>query len=127
MKALFIDDDDLNRLVMSLMLAGADISMDEAKNGAEGLQKIASTDYDFVLVDLRMPGVSGLDVILEVRARRDIKGRVPLIVVTADDAPQLLEECRAIGADALVQKPVLAQALFDAIGHVLASRPGSTV
>lgn len=61
MNALFIDDDPLNRAVMSAMLSTADIDMEEAESGLTGLSKIEATDYDFVLIDLRMPQMGGLE------------------------------------------------------------------
>ena len=59
-----------------------------------------------------------------IRARDDAKAELPIIVVTADTALDLRERCLAIGADEVLFKPVAMDALFEAIGRVLALRSG---
>ena len=78
-----------------------------------------------VLVDLRMPGMDGLTAIRHIRARPDAKAKLPIIVVTADTAPDLREQCLAAGADEVIFKPVAMDALFDAIGRLLARDDGT--
>ena len=58
------------------------------------------------------------------RARTDVKRTLPIIVVTADTAVDLTERCIAAGADEVLFKPVAMDALFDAIGRILAGRAG---
>ena len=94
--------------------------MTEAEDGPTGLDLVAAQDFQMVLVDLRMPGMDGIDVIRHIRARPDAKAQVPIIVVTADTAPDLRERCLEAGADELLFKPVAMDALFDAIGRILA-------
>ena len=124
MIVLFIEDDRMNRRVVRDMLDVAGVEMTDAEDGEQGLELIEAHDYDVTLVDLRMPGMSGLDVIAAVRARSDAKARMPLIVVTADAARPIREQCLAAGADDVLFKPVSMEALFDAIGRVLADRQG---
>ena len=72
---LLIEDNEMNRQVVRDMLAVAGLQIDEASNGPEGLRMLQQTRYDLLLVDLRMPGMSGFDVIREVRsARNEITG-----------------------------------------------------
>ena len=124
MIVLFIEDDRMNRRVVRDMLHVAEVGMAEAEDGEQGLKLIEANDYDVVLVDLRMPGISGMEVIAAVRGRADAKASVPLIVVTADAARSLREQCLAAGADDVLSKPVSMDALFDSIGRVLAQRQG---
>jgi CheY-like chemotaxis protein len=70
-------------------------------------------------MDLRMPGMDGLEAIRQIRARGDAKAKLPVIVVTADDAAEIRNKVLAAGADELVRKPVQMQALFDAIAGAL--------
>ncbi len=114
----------MNRRVVRDMLHVADVEMAEAESGEQGLALIDAHDYAAVLVDLRMPHMSGLEVIAAVRARSDAKARVPLIVVTADVARPVRDQCLAAGADEVLFKPVSMDGLFDAIGRVLADRQG---
>lgn len=124
MNVLFIEDDRMNRRVVRDMLDVAGANMTEAEDGPTGLRLIEENDFQVVLVDLRMPGMDGMTVIRHVRERGDAKAQVPLIVVTADAAPDLRDRCLAAGADDVIFKPVAMDALFDAMGRVLAERGG---
>ncbi|MDG5489169.1 response regulator [Sphingomonas sp. BGYR3] len=124
MKVLFIEDDAMNRRVVSDMLDVAGVSMVEAPLAEDGLRLIDSDEFDVVLVDLRMPGMDGMEAMRRIRARPDHKAELPLIVVTADTAVDLRERCIAAGADEVLFKPVAMDALFEAMGRVMASRSG---
>jgi CheY-like chemotaxis protein len=124
MNILFIEDDPMNRRVVRDMLDVAGASMAEAEHAEEGLRKIGAEDFDVVLVDLRMPGMDGIEAIERIRARGDAKAELPIIVVTADTAVDLRERCLTAGADEVLFKPVAMDALFDTIGRVLALRSG---
>ena len=122
MNILFVEDDAMNRRVVRDMLDVAGATMAEADRAEEGLRRIDEEEFDVVLVDLRMPGMDGLEAIGRIRAREDAKRDLPLIVVTADTALDLRERCIAAGADEVLFKPVAMEALFDAIGRILASK-----
>ncbi|QKS01028.1 response regulator [Sphingomonas sp. CL5.1] len=121
MNVLFIEDDRMNRRVVGDMLEVAGASMTGAENAEEGLAILDREDFDILLVDLRMPGMDGISAIRAIRARDDAKANVPVIVVTADTAPDLRERCLAAGADDVIFKPVAMDILFEAMGRVLAS------
>jgi two-component system response regulator QseB len=80
-----------------------------------------------VLMDLRMPGMDGMEAVRRIRARGDAKANLPIIVVTADTGPELREQCLEAGADDVLFKPVAMDALFDSIGRVLAIRGGDMI
>lgn len=122
MRVLFIEDDAMNRRVVKDMLAVAGVDMIEAEDAERGLKLIDAETFDAILVDLRMPGMDGMTAMKIIRARTDGKAALPLIVVTADTAPDLAERCRAAGADEVLFKPVAMDALFEAIGRVMARR-----
>ncbi len=124
MNILFIEDDPMNRRVVRDMLDVAGASMAEAEHAEEGLRRIGAEDFDVVLVDLRMPGMDGIEAIERIRARDEAKAELPIIVVTADTAIDLRERCLTAGADEVLFKPVAMDALFDTIGRVLALRSG---
>ncbi|MBN8849860.1 MULTISPECIES: response regulator [unclassified Sphingomonas] len=121
MNVLFIEDDRMNRRVVGDMLEVAGAAMTGAENAEEGLAILDREDFDILLVDLRMPGMDGISAIRAIRARDDAKANVPVIVVTADTAPDLRERCLAAGADDVIFKPVAMDILFEAMGRVLAS------
>jgi two-component system response regulator QseB len=117
---LFIEDDPMNRRVVKDMLDVAGVTMVEAESAECGLKFLDEQDFVMVLVDLRMPGMDGLTAIGHIRARSDAKAKVPIIVVTADIAPDLRERCLAAGGDDVIFKPVAMDALFEAMGTILA-------
>lgn len=122
MQVLSIEDDALNRRVVRDMLMVAGVAMDEADSAETGLRMIDTMDFDVVLMDLRMPGMDGFTAIERIRARADAKAQLPIIVITADAAQNMREQCLAHGADELLLKPVAMEELFEAIGKVIASR-----
>lgn len=123
MNILFIEDDSMNRRVVRDMLFVAGVPLAEANDGQSGLDLIEKNDYDVVLLDLRMPGMDGFEVIERIRARNDEKATLPIIVVTADTAPNLKDECLAAGANDVLFKPIAMQTMFDSIALRILERP----
>jgi CheY-like chemotaxis protein len=125
MKVLFIEDDRMNRRVVRDMLGVAGAEMVEAESAEIGLALLDQQDFDILLVDLRMPGMDGMTAIRHIRARTDAKANVPVIVVTADAGADLRDQCIGAGADDVLFKPVAMDALFDAMGRILARHAGA--
>ncbi len=119
MQVLFVEDDAMNRLVVRDMLSVAGAQMAEAPDAETGLRMIDEQDYGVVLMDLRMPGMDGLTAIRHIRARGDSKAQVPIIVVTADTAVNIRQNCLDHGADEVILKPVAMKSLFDAMGRMI--------
>ena len=125
MQVLLVEDDAMNRRVVRDMLTVGGVDLVEATDAMTGLSLIDRTAFDVILMDLRMPGMDELTAIAHIRAREDAKATIPIIVVTADTAPNLRDRCLAGGADELLLKPVAMQALFETIGRVCTSRAPS--
>ena len=106
-------------------MAGA--TMTEAEDAEHGLAMIEAQDFDMILMDLRMPGMDGIEAIRHIRARGDAKAKLPIIVVTADTALELREKCLSEGADEVLFKPVAMDALFEAMGRILAGGDGDMI
>jgi CheY-like chemotaxis protein len=75
-----------------------------------------------LLLDLRMPGMDGFEVMHALRGRADSLRDIPIVVVTADASPGLEDECLSAGADAVLFKPVAMQSLFDSIAGLIVDR-----
>jgi CheY-like chemotaxis protein len=118
MQILFVEDDAMNRRVVKDMLSVVGAEMAEAPEAETGLRMIDEGDYNVVLMDLRMPGMDGLTAIRHIRARTDEKSQIPVIVVTADTAVDLREQCIAAGADDVILKPVAMGLLLKAMGKI---------
>ncbi|MGB7406776.1 MAG: response regulator [Pacificimonas sp.] len=119
MRALFIEDDELNRRIVEDMLRVGGAEMTGASDAESGLAIFDKESFDILLVDLRMPGVDGFETIRRVRARRDEKADVPIIVVTADTGSTISADCIETGADAVLLKPVAMRELFDTIAELM--------
>lgn len=124
MNVLFIEDDRMNRRVVKDMLDVVGSTLTEAESAEEGLRLLDAGEFDVVLMDLRMPGMDGVTAIRHIRARGDAKANVPIVVVTADTAPDLRERCLEAGADDVLFKPVAMDPLFATMGRVMARDVG---
>jgi two-component system response regulator QseB len=122
MRFLCIDDDPLNLQVLTDMLQVAGGSADAFTSGAAGLDALDAGTYDMLLVDLRMPDMDGVAFIERVRGRLDDKRAIPIIVLTAEGRESEVKRCRTAGADSVLAKPVMMDALFEGLGTVLAHK-----
>src|SRR5580693_5774775 len=122
MKILFVEDDAVNRRVLKAMIEQAGSTLYEAENALRGLEMIEHNTYDLILMDLRMPGMDGMTAIKKIRERGDEKGKLPIIVVTADTASDIRANCMAGGADELIMKPVSMSTLFDVVAKTMLAK-----
>jgi DNA-binding response OmpR family regulator len=104
---LFIEDDDAIRLALSLALEDEGYQVVQAHNGAEGLAAFDDGTIDLVLLDLRLPDLSGFDVCRELRSR----SIVPIIIITAQTDTHDMVAGLEAGADDYVTKPVVPKEL----------------
>lgn len=104
---LLIEDDDNIRLALRLSLEDEGYSVVEAANGSLGLDAFAQATPDVVLLDLRLPDISGFEVCRLIRQ----KSLVPIIMVTAQTDTHDLVAGLEAGADDYVTKPVIPKEL----------------
>lgn len=102
---LVVDDDEFNRDMLSRRLELHGFQTTLASSGPEALDRIETTSFDAVLLDVQMPGMSGYDVLREIRARHS-SGALPVIMVTAKDRSEDVVEALALGANDFIGKPV---------------------
>ena len=88
-------------------------------NGREALDLIAARGIDLVLLDMVMPGLSGIDVLTELRGSRDTAD-LPVIMVTGRSEPQAAVEALAAGAEDWIAKPFAFEVLAARIERTLA-------
>ena len=89
-------------------------------NGGEAvLDAMAETDFDAAIVDLHMPGMSGLDMLKELRVMQAGGGpRTPVLVLSADVTPEAIQRCTQAGAHTFLAKPVVAVRLLDTLADI---------
>jgi len=104
---LFIEDDDAIRLALRLALEDEGYEVREAPDGKSGLAAFAESEPDLVLLDLRLPDLSGFEVCRSLRAN----SIVPIIIVTAQTDTYDLVAGLEAGADDYVTKPVVPKEL----------------
>lgn len=104
---LFIEDDDGIRLALSMALEDEGYEVRQAPTGEDGLAEFRRTPPDLVLLDLRLPGMSGFDVCRALRA----ESIVPIIMITAQTDTHDMVAGLEAGADDYVTKPVVPKEL----------------
>ena len=127
-RLLFIEDDQHIRAALKLALEDEGYEVIEAADGLKGLSAFETTSVDLVLLDLRLPDLSGFEVCRLLRA----KSLVPIIIVTAQTDTHDLVAGLEAGADDYVTKPVVAKELAARIRAALRrtnllSTAGSTI
>jgi DNA-binding response OmpR family regulator len=104
---LFIEDDDGIRLALSLALEDEGYEVVQAADGASGLEMFGTHPVDLVLLDLRLPDMSGFDVCRSIRSM----SIVPIIIITAQTDTHDMVAGLEAGADDYVTKPVVPKQL----------------
>ncbi len=119
---LIADDHAANRMVLQRLLQKAGHRVTSVADGEEVLDAMSANTFDAAIVDLHMPGVSGLDLLRELRVMEAGGGkRTPVIVLTADVTPEAIQQCAQAGARAFLPKPVVAARLLDTLAEVAIS------
>jgi CheY-like chemotaxis protein len=108
---LVADDNELNRHVLSDMLAYTDAAVVEARDGAEALAILSKEHIDIALLDIQMPEMTGVEV-MRVQAQRKPLTPVPMIALTADTTEECRAECLSAGARSILHKPVDMKTLY---------------
>lgn len=114
-RILLVEDNLVNREVVKALLRPVTISVVEAENGAEALERLEDGAFDLILMDLHMPVMDGLSAIRAVRALQRPVASTPIVVLTAATSEE--DRVRSIdaGADGFLAKPVKARDLAGAV------------
>jgi FixJ family two-component response regulator len=111
-----IDDDESVRRAFLILMQSADFDAQAFPSPEKFFESITLTDHDCVILDLRMPGMNGFDVLGNLSSQ---KIRAPVIVVSSFDDAQNRQRARELGVVSFFRKPVDSQALIDTINWVL--------
>jgi two-component system KDP operon response regulator KdpE len=120
-RILVVDDDPQIRRVMRVTLTGQGYEVDDAKNGDMALEKLRDHRFDLVLLDMNMPGMSGLETCRAIRAQSEIA----IVMLTVRDAESDKVEALDAGADDYVTKPYTVPELLARIRAALRRTPWS--
>jgi len=111
-KILLVDDDELNRRMMGLLLSEKGYNYDTASNGLEAVEAIQSQLYDLVLMDLQMPFMDGYDATRKIREWETDEHHTPIVALTAMLFDNEIKQCLSAGMDECVAKPFDTETLF---------------
>lgn len=122
-KILLVDDNDFNREIANLILTDEGIIVEEATNGLEAVEKIASSkpgSINLILMDIQMPGMNGYEAAKNIRALENKElSEIPIIAMTAN----AFEEDRALafsaGMNEHISKPLNLAKLMEVLGKFL--------
>jgi two-component system sensor histidine kinase/response regulator len=102
---LVVDDSPLNCDVAGSFLRAAGHNVTCVEGGAEAIVAVASTDFDVVLMDVRMPEMDGLEATRHIRALDGVRGQVPIVALTAQAFTDQVAKCHEAGMDSHLAKP----------------------
>ena len=120
-RLLLVDDDEKLRRIITLRLEAEGFAVTEAESGEDALNKLKAARPHFVLADLRMPGINGIELLRQIQQRRP---GLPVVILTAHgDIPDAVEATQA-GAVDFLTKPVDKERLLECIARHLPANPG---
>ncbi len=112
-KVLVVEDIALNQLLMKTLLEDFGFAMEVAGNGQLAVEKLRTTRYDIVLMDLQMPVMNGFEATEYIR--NELRLTVPIIALTADVTTVDVEKCKAVGMNDYISKPIDDKLLYSKI------------
>jgi len=116
LRLLLVEDVDVNRELVRVMLEPFDIDIEMAENGVEAIEAFMRSDYDLVLMDVQMPIMDGLTAATRIRELEGAAGvRLPIIAMTANVLPEQVARCLEAGMDGHLGKPISPAALLEII------------
>lgn len=113
-RILLVEDNDINRVVATEILAELDLKVDIAHNGVEALDKIVRDKYKLILMDIQMPVMDGVEATKKLRQNFDAES-LPIVALTANVMKEEIENYHAIGMNDHLGKPFVRDELLGMI------------
>lgn len=118
MKFLVVDDfSTMRRIVRNLLKELGYTNVDEAEDGAVGLQKLKGGNFQFVVTDWNMPVMTGIELLKAIRADATLK-HLPVLMITAEAKKENIIEAAQSGASGYIVKPFTAATLEEKMGKI---------
>ena len=118
MKILIVDDfSTMRRIIKNLLRDLGYTNTHEADDGNTALPMLKSGDFDFLVTDWNMPGMTGIDLLKEIRADEHLAS-LPTLMVTAEAKRDQIIEAAQAGVNGYVVKPFTAQVLKEKIDKI---------
>jgi len=114
---LIVDDDNHLRLSLSLILKKEKFRVDSAASAKEALDQLESHEYDLMFLDLNMPGMSGIDLLVEIHEHYP---NIPVLILTAHAALESAIQAVRLGARDYLIKPIEPALILNRVAEILA-------
>lgn len=121
---LVVDDDPHILALLKELLTQSGFHVETASNGEEGLAKLEQSNFDLMLCDVWMPSMSGLEVLTQMQS---LPQQPPVIMMTADDAPETTLKAVRGRALQVVGKPFKTQAILELVKQILDEPAGPRI
>lgn len=118
-KVLVVDDDPVVGKSIGRILSSRGYAVIAAAGGEEAMERLASEDYDMVYTDIKMPGMSGLEVARHIKESRPW---LPVVIVTGYGNDENEAEAREIGVNGFLRKP-LSPEMVESTADELTNKP----
>ncbi len=119
LRVLVVDDNETNRAVASAILSAVDLDVTTAADAVEALDRLRWEAFDLVLTDLHMPGMTGVDMMRQIRRGEAGPADVLIVALTGEGTFD------AEGFDAVERKPLVPSSLLSTIGRLAAKSNGA--
>ncbi|EMR07869.1 Sporulation initiation phosphotransferase F [Bhargavaea cecembensis DSE10] len=116
-RILIVDDQNGIRLLLEEVFKRDGFKTSVAKNGYEAIERFKDTPPDCVLLDMKMPGMDGIEVLREFKSQRP---DIPVFMMTAYGEQEQIDAAKALGAEKYFTKPFDIHELRSEIGGILA-------
>jgi DNA-binding response OmpR family regulator len=115
-KILIVDDEKNIRITLKHCLENQDYVIESAVNGEEALHKLQTTNFDLILLDIKMPGLTGMEVLKKIR---EMGNKVDVIMMTAYGTIERAVEAMKLGAIDFINKPFTPDEIREIVKDVL--------
>jgi CheY-like chemotaxis protein len=116
-KILIAEDNQLNQMLIKAILDKESIQYDLAENGEQVLEKLKTTNFDLILMDIQMPIMDGVSATIEIR--NNLKLNIPIIALTANASVSDELKYKEVGMNDHLSKPFKREDLFNKIKRQL--------
>ncbi len=120
-RVLVVDDVAMNRDIAAAFIRSTSYNVSCAESGEAAVAAASAGDFAAILMDVRMPGMDGLEATRRIRALGGARSQVPIVALTAQVFTEQIEACRAAGMDTHVAKPFTLETLLGAIARGIAA------
>ncbi|MBX9812640.1 MAG: response regulator [Burkholderiales bacterium] len=114
LRVLVAEDNATNRKIIAQVLEHGGYEVTLASTGTQAVEKLNQAEFDVVILDKYMPGMSGMEVAERYIALRQ-EPRAPMIMLTAEATAEAMQQCKAAGMQAFLTKPIDPEMLFETI------------